>query len=137
MFWKSCLMLVIGMTISLSGEEKKSTETTMTEKPLKQYFIQLLPQRPDWPNNMTDKEKKIWADHFAFLKDLTEKKLCLAAGPVFNDDGSPWFGMIILLATSLEEAQKIMENEPGTVNGITTYTIHIMNIALWDNQFTP
>ncbi len=137
MFWKVCFLIAIGLATSPSGNEKQTTETTNKEVTVGQFFVQLVPQRPDWPNNMTEEEKQIWADHFAFLRDLTEKKICLAAGPVFNNDGTPWFGLIILRASSIEKAREIMSREPGTVNGITTYTIHNMSLALWNKQFTP
>jgi uncharacterized protein YciI len=93
---------------------------------LKQYFIRLLGTRSDWPKNMTDEEEKIMDRHFKYLTDLVAQKKVLMAGPCFN----PVFGLIILQVESEEEAMELMKNEPTVVNGLHTYEMNPMRVAL-------
>ncbi len=95
-------------------------------KEYKDYFVQLLGTREDWPNNMTAAEEETMAEHFVYLKELVEQGRVLMAGPVFD----PVFGLVILRSESEEEARKLMENEPSVAGGIHTYTISEMRVSL-------
>ena len=79
------------------------------ESDIKQYLVRLLGTRPGWPEDMTDRERKIMDDHFAYLQKLTRQKKVVLAGPCFGFH----FGLVILQTESEEEAKEIMDNEPS------------------------
>ena len=90
------------------------------------YLIRIRGTRPDWPDNMTDRETKVMHDHFLYLKKLTEEKKVLMAGPVFDER----FGLVILRVQDEREAVSIMDKEPSVVAGVHTYEIHPMKVSL-------
>jgi uncharacterized protein YciI len=90
------------------------------------YFVKLLGTRDGWPENMTVEEKRIMSEHFDYLRDLTEKKKVIVAGPVFD----PVFGLIILRVDSRDEAIAIMDDEPSVKQGVHTYNMQPMRVSL-------
>jgi len=90
------------------------------------YFVKLLGTRNGWPENMTAEEERIMSEHFVYLRDLTEKKKVLVAGPVFE----PVFGLVILQVASKDEAVAIMTEEPSVKQGVHTYEIYPMRVSL-------
>jgi uncharacterized protein YciI len=92
-----------------------------------QYFVRLLGTRPGWPDNMTAIEEKIMAEHFEFLKRLTESGKVLMAGPCF---AKPPFGLIILNVADEAEARSIMDVEPSVTGGVHTYDMAPLRVAL-------
>ena len=91
-----------------------------------QYFVRLNGTRAGWPENMTDRERKIMDDHFNYLHELTIRKKVVLAGPCFD----PVFGLVILQVESEDEAKEIMDKEPSVVEGVHTYEISPMRVAL-------
>ncbi|SYZ72991.1 conserved hypothetical protein [Candidatus Zixiibacteriota bacterium] len=95
-----------------------------------QFLIHLIGTREGWPDNMTAAEEKIMAEHFKYLKDLTEKKKVILAGPCFGLR----IGIIILQVESENEARTIMANEPSVVQGVHRYEIYPMTVSLLIKQ---
>ena len=98
------------------------------------FFIKLNGTRPGWPNDMTQHEQQVMADHFDFLKDLIARKLFVTAGPVLSE---PPFGLGIIRARSLEDAKKIMADEPSVKSGVMTYEIYPMVLSLLEQHDNP
>jgi uncharacterized protein YndB with AHSA1/START domain/uncharacterized protein YciI len=92
---------------------------------LSHYIARLSGTRPDWPDNMTDKERKIMSDHYNYLKDLAAKNKVVLAGPCIG-----LFGLVILQTESEDEAKAIMDNEPSITGGAHTYEISPMNVSI-------
>lgn len=62
---------------------------------------------------------EIRQDHFAYLADLEERGILLAAGPFMDRDGARHgAGMMIIRAGSVEEADRIAAEEPYRKNGL-------------------
>ncbi|MDX1483075.1 MAG: YciI family protein [Alphaproteobacteria bacterium] len=61
-------------------------------------------------------------EHFAYLSDLEERGILLAAGPFMDADGSRHgAGMMILRAGSMEEADAIAAEEPYRKYGLRNH----------------
>ncbi len=76
---------------------------------------------------MSDEERGMMGQHAAYAKRLFDDGAVLAYGPVFDADGS--FGIALLEAESLEQAQQLAEDDPTVKSGLNTYTLSPMIIA--------
>jgi hypothetical protein len=76
------------------------------------------------PPPRTDKPvEDIRKEHFAYLSDLEERGILLAAGPFMDHDGKRHgAGMMILRAGSIEEADRIAAEEPYRKHGLRHHT---------------
>ncbi len=84
------------------------------------YFIQLHPVRPAMAYDMTEREQEVMGEHFEYLKKLTQQGIVLLAGPVFGD---PVFGLVVVKASSEDEAKAIGNNDPSVIQGVNTFTV--------------
>jgi len=64
-------------------------------------------------------------DHLAFQVDLERQGILYAAGPLWTDDGQSWEGegMVIVRATSAEEARAIAERDPMHEAGARSFRV--------------
>ncbi|MFW9853644.1 MAG: YciI family protein [Candidatus Thorarchaeota archaeon] len=89
-------------------------------------YLVIIRARPDFPNTMTEKEKKIMSDHYANLKRYLDQDKLILAGPTLDDSG----GYIILNVSSREEAIELMSEDPSVSSGIMTATYHPFRVSL-------
>lgn len=81
------------------------------------YFLKLTPPRPTFVQDMSDEERAVMAAHGAYLKDLLDKGVIHAFGPVFDPAGP--YGVAILEVVSEAERDAIIANDPS--NGINRF----------------
>ena len=81
----------------------------------------------------TPEESTITAQHFQYLKDLTEKGVVILAGRTQTPDYSS-FGIIIFNAESDEAAQAIVDNDPVVKDRIMRAELYPYAIALFDRD---
>ncbi|MFW9779391.1 MAG: YciI family protein [Candidatus Heimdallarchaeota archaeon] len=89
-------------------------------------YLVIIQAREDFPNTMTEEEKKIMSDHYATLKRYMDQDKLILAGPTLDDSG----GYIILNVSSKEEAVKLMSQDPSVLAGIMTVTYHPFRVSL-------
>ncbi|WP_373141184.1 YciI family protein [Mycobacterium marinum] len=65
------------------------------------------------------------ADHLGYLRELEDRGVLFAAGPLWTDDGEYFEGdgMLIYRAGSVAEAQSIADADPMHASGARTYRI--------------
>lgn len=117
-------VLTIGLLPSVDAA--KSIEDGSTVSRPKQFFVQLLPTRDGFPENMTAEEERIMQEHFEYLKGLTQRGQVLMAGPCFD----PTFGLVVVQAGTEEEAIALIDNDPSVVEGVNTYKMQQMRVSL-------
>lgn len=63
--------------------------------------------------------------HLAYLRELEDRGVLFAAGPLWTDDGEYFAGdgMLIYRAGSMSEAQAIADGDPMHTSGARTYRI--------------
>lgn len=115
-------MAVVALAASLVQADDGGSEMAQTYD----YFVKLTGTREGWPENMTPDEERIMSEHYQYLLDLVAKKKIFLAGPVLD----PVFGLIVLRASTEQEAREIMDNEPSVVQGVHTYELHPMRVSL-------
>lgn len=79
--------------------------------------------------NWTEKEEDIIDRHFKYLQDLlAEGKLILAGKTGGLDEYT--FGIVIIEAASSDEAQQIMQKDPGVAQGLMTSVLFPYKVAI-------
>jgi len=96
--------------------------------PKKNHFaIFLQPVRAKFVETMTKEEGEAIGRHFARLKQLTEAGMVVMAGPT---DSEPPRGLVIVEAATIEEARKVLDEDPAVKAGVFKGEIFPFNLAL-------
>jgi uncharacterized protein len=83
------------------------------------------PPRPTFISDMSDDERAVMRDHFAYLQRLLGEGKVLLAGPSLD----PPFG-IVLVAESEEEAWQLVRADPSVQAGVQTPELHPFRTSL-------
>jgi uncharacterized protein YciI len=81
----------------------------------------------------TPEEERIVAEHFAYLKDLTENGIAILAGRTVTADART-FGIVVFNAISEEEAREHMESDPAVKQGVMKAELYPFRVALMNLQ---
>lgn len=77
----------------------------------------------------TQAEAAIVAEHFDYLRRLTEAGVVRLAGRT-TDEGPATLGIVILEADDKDAAQRLMDEDPAVSGGVMTATLQPFRIAL-------
>ncbi|CRK81978.1 YciI family protein [Neobacillus massiliamazoniensis] len=85
------------------------------------YFLETaIPKKENWLQNMTEEEKAVMAQHFAYVNQLFSEGKIFFSGAC--TDGA--MGIIIYQAESYESAFEMFQNDPLVKSGITNTDLH-------------
>lgn len=88
------------------------------------YILQLAPLYTS-EDNWTDDANRIVGEHFAYLTGLYEKGVVKFVGKTeYGVEHPDNRGLAIFEAADMEEATRIMQNDPCIINGVMTATVH-------------
>jgi len=105
-----------------AGAEPKEADPM----PLFVYFIH--PTRSAMiEEGMRDDERARIAEHFTYLKDLTERGVVLLAGPT---TASPYTGIVVFRGEDQKAATRIMQNDPAVQAGVFEARVAPFNASL-------
>lgn len=98
------------------------------------YFLRLVPRLRE-NGNWTEEDNAIVRPHFRHLQALLESGQLILAGRTQDDDP---MGIVIIKASSREEAEGLMRSDPAVAEGIMTaqlrpYQVALMGGALLDH----
>ncbi|MEO1129081.1 MAG: SRPBCC domain-containing protein [Planctomycetota bacterium] len=124
--WGGVLTALRNHFVQLSS---KSAETFTTgREPWRRGWIYVIePVREGAAMEPTPEEARLFSEHFRYLQSLTQKGTVILAGPVI-DMALP--GVVIFYADDQQEAQSIMENDPGVKNGLFKASVHPIALSL-------
>jgi len=91
------------------------------------YFFKLIPPRPTFPHDMTDKEEVLMDEHSAYFKQQFDAGKLRLYGPVMAPDGA--FGLGILEVADESEARRFGENAPSMRGGLNRFEFYPMHVA--------
>jgi len=95
-----------------------------------EYIYRISPVRIELlTSGPTETEEAILAEHFAYLKKLTDNGIVALAGRTLTTDSSS-FGIVILKNVSEQEARNIMNGDPAVFHTIMTAKLFPFRIAL-------
>jgi uncharacterized protein YciI len=75
------------------------------------FVFKLVPPRPDFAFTMSDEERATTLDHLRYWGELTAAGRTVGYGPV--DDPSGGYGIGIVLADSVEAAERLRDDDPA------------------------
>lgn len=94
------------------------------------FLCKIQPVRPEMLMEApTPEEQQIVAEHFAYLKGLTDAGVVLLAGRTLNTDPGS-FGIIIFRAADEEEARQVMHQDPAVRQRVFRAELYPYRIAL-------
>lgn len=79
------------------------------------FVFRLVAPRPDFPFTMTDDERAVMTAHAGYWAGLAEAGHALAFGPV--DDPAGPYGIGIVVAADLREAETLRDGDPALQSG--------------------
>lgn len=87
------------------------------ESEIKRFLYQLIPPRPTFAQDMTETERKVMQEHALYWKDLTDKRIAVAFGPVLDPKGV--WGLAIVEAANEQDVRALGANDPAVKAGLT------------------
>jgi len=91
------------------------------------YFFKLIPPRPSFPYDITEKEKALMDEHAAYFQRQFEAGKLLLYGPVMAPDGA--FGVGILEVADEAEAKQFAEADPSVRGGLNRWQLYPMRVT--------
>lgn len=102
---------------------------TIGNSSAKKYFVlKLIPPRPTFAEDMTEKERDIMKQHAVYWKDKAEQGIVLVYGPVLDPKGA--YGLGIIEVDNEDQARTFAEDDPTVKSGINKIEIHPMRAIL-------
>ncbi len=77
---------------------------------MKYFFCRLIPPRPTFAQDMTEKEAQVMGDHVTYWMALAGKGTAIVFGPVADPDGV--WGLGVLAVEDETEVQVLTSNDP-------------------------
>ena len=102
----------------------------MPEQKKQQFIYVFDPVRPELvtdPGAWTEEDIRLGEAHFAYLTKATEEGTVILAGRS-TDGAGP--AVVILEASSEDDAQRFMENDPFIAGGLMRASLHPFRAAL-------
>ena len=96
--------------------------------PKKQYLYKIYPPRHDFYLNQNADEKKVLSQHIKYWQALSDKKLSVVYGPIYEPKGT--FRMAIIEVRNRDEAENIAMQDPAILSGIFTYVLFPMQMGI-------
>lgn len=112
---KLILLLLLFASITMFAQDKKPDK-----EELKEYFFVMLKRGTNLINDK-DSVSKLQAGHRANIRKMAEAGKLSIAGP-FGDNGD-WRGIFIMNTQSIEEAKKLIDEDPMIRAGLLIYEI--------------
>ncbi|MBC8047063.1 MAG: hypothetical protein H7Y00_09735 [Fimbriimonadaceae bacterium] len=120
------LFLVCNIVFSQTAETKQQYLGVLT-----------LTQKYQTDANWTEQDGKIVMDHFQRLQRLAKEGVIILAGRTQLESNDPdMMGLIIIAATTKEEAEKIMHEDPAVINKIMHAKVLPFDVAVQQELLT-
>ena len=106
------------------------TESDKPEQEDKHFIYVFDPVRPEMvtdPDAWTEEDVRVAEAHFAYLQRATHEGTVILAGRSLDGVGP---AIVILEASSYEQARSFMEDDPFVANGLMRASLHPFRAAL-------
>lgn len=91
------------------------------------FLYRLLPPRPTFAHDMSPAESATMERHVAYWRDLLDREVALAFGPVLDPE-DPW-GLGLLDLEDEDAARAIGDADPAVESGTCTYELVPMELV--------
>jgi uncharacterized protein len=104
------------------------SDTSGNSSAKKHFVLKLIPPRPTFAEDMTEKERDIMKQHAAYWKDKAYQGIALVYGPVLDPKGV--YGLGIIEVDNEAQARVFAEDDPTVKSGLNKIEIHPMRAIL-------
>lgn len=124
---KIALLAVLALPIMAQAQMSGRSNSNSEGKVQKKQFLGL--ELYVYETRLSGDVSKMAAhlpEHLEYQLELERSGVMFAAGPLFDEDGAkgpPKSGMIIVRASSMEQAREIADADPMHKAGVRTYTL--------------
>jgi uncharacterized protein YciI len=94
----------------------------------KHFMLKLIPPRPTFAEDMTEKESDIMKQHAAYWKEKADQGIALVYGPVLDPKGA--YGLGIIEVDNEDQARIFAADDPAVKSGLNKTEIHPMRAIL-------
>jgi uncharacterized protein YndB with AHSA1/START domain len=81
------------------------------EAPRRTFLCRLIPPRPSFAQDMSPEERAMMGEHASYWRDLIEKRVAVAFGPVADPAG--FWGMALIVVSDEAEARRVTDADPA------------------------
>ena len=131
MIAKALAALLLAMPLAAPAQNPASAPASANQSaPViakKSWFVRLIPPRPTFAQDITEPERKLMRDHYAYWKALFDQGVCVFGGPVMDPRGV--YGVLAIRASDEPEARAIAAADPSVKAGLNKIEVAEMNIA--------
>jgi uncharacterized protein YciI len=96
---------------------------------MKSWLIRIIPPRPTFDKDATPAEQALMDQHFSYWKDLNDKGVCIFGGPVLDPKGVYGIIIIVVRATTEDEASALAAGDPSVKAGLIKNDVAEMVVA--------
>ena len=94
----------------------------------KHYVLKTIPPRPTFQQDMTEEERNIMKQHFAYWTDKADKGIAIVFGPVFDPKGG--YGLGIMEVENEDQILSLIKDDPAVKSGLLKTEFYPMRAIL-------
>jgi uncharacterized protein YciI len=100
-----------------------------------QFLYRIVPTRAQMlVSGPTEREMAVVDSHFAHLQKLAADGVVLMAGRTLDTGPDTW-GIVVLQAASLAEAEALMRGDPAIAQGVMRGELFAYRVAVWSDAW--
>jgi uncharacterized protein YciI len=119
--------LVMACCVLSSPAQTPTAPAHSTQPAAKAYFVRIIPPRSTFAQDITDPEKKLMDDHYAYWTVKYNEGVCLLGGPVLDPKGV--YGILVIRAATEDDARAIASADPSVKGGLTRTEVSEMILS--------
>lgn len=119
------LLVMLFLCSTISSQESRRND----EKKQFVYVLKLIPRLLN-EKGWTERDSSIVGKHFRRLQKLHKEGKVILAGRTLNESDASQFGLVILVASTEEEARRLMEEDDAVKEKIMTAQLFPFSVAL-------
>jgi uncharacterized protein YciI len=116
------VLAVALLTLAWPGGAAGAADAGGTPPNMTTYYFGILVRGPNWTPGETPELVALQKAHIAHLTDMWKAGKLVVAGPLMDD--TEWRGILIYRTKTLEEAQKLADDDPAVRAGRLQVTMH-------------
>jgi uncharacterized protein YciI len=92
------------------------------------FLYKLIPPRPTFDRDMSDREAAIMARHVSYWTRVIERGTAIVFGPVIDPAGT--WGLAVVAAETEDDVRRLGDEDPAVVSGVARFEIRAMPGAI-------
>jgi uncharacterized protein YciI len=119
--------LVLARCLLPAPAHNSPTPAPATQPATKAFFVRIIAPRSTFAQDITEPEKRLMDDHYAYWTVKYNEGVCLMGGPVLDPKGV--YGVPVIRAATKDEARAIASADPSVKGGLTRAEVFEMVLS--------